>query len=107
MHEAVELFRWRGTKRGLSRFLEIYTGVRPIIHDQPQTGAVLGPDTPMGGPATIIGDVPPHTFTVTLPVPNPTDIDEEIVHRIIAAEKPAHTAYRLLIVRRDAASHLS
>ena len=100
--EAVELFRWRGTKRGLSRFLEIYTGVRPIIHDQPQQGAALGPETLMGAPDTIIGDVPEHTFTVTLGVPNPAAVDEEVVHRIIQSEKPAHTAYRLLIVRRDA-----
>ncbi len=100
--EAVELFRWRGTKRGLSRFLEIYTGVRPIIQDRPQKGAALGGETLMGDAGTIIGDVPDYTFTVTLGVPNPAAVDEEVVHRIIQSEKPAHTAYRLLIVRRDA-----
>ena len=102
VQEAVELFRWRGTKRGLARFIEIYTGVRPVIHDQPQQGAALGSETLMGSPDTIIGDVPEHTFTVTLGVPNPAAVDEEVVHRIIQSEKPAHTAYRLLIVRRDA-----
>lgn len=102
IREAVELFRWRGTKRGLSRFLEIYTGVKPIIQDLPQKGAALGAETLMGAEDTIIGDVPEHTFTVTLGVPNPALVDEETVHRIIESEKPAHTAYRLLIVRRDA-----
>lgn len=100
--EAVELFRWRGTKRGLSRFLEIYTGFRPTIHDQPHLGAVLGTETRLGDPRTIIGDVPEHTFTVTVVVPDPTTFDEKAVRRIIESEKPAHAAYRLIVVRPEA-----
>src|SRR5947209_6717506 len=41
VREGAELYRWRGTKRGLGRYLELYTGVRPAIADTPQ-GFTLG-----------------------------------------------------------------
>ncbi len=96
--EAVELFRWRGTKKGLSRYLQIYTGVVPQIDDQPVEGMRLGADTKLG--MTKLGDIPPHTFVVNLAVPDLESINEEIVHDIITFEKPAHTAYALRIVRQ-------
>lgn len=102
VQEAVELFRWRGTPRGLSRYLEIYTGVKPIIHDQPQPGVSLGPETLMGAPGTVIGAIHPHTFTVTIAHPTPEVIDERIVRQIVDYVKPAHTSYRLVVVRREA-----
>jgi hypothetical protein len=98
--EAVELWRWRGTKRGLSRYIEIYTGVKPDIHDVPVRGMRLGPNTKMGHADTKLGDVPAHTFVVSIAVPDPTKINEQIVHDIIAWEKPAHTAYSLRILGR-------
>jgi len=98
--EAVELWRWRGTKRGLSRYIEIYCGVKPEIHDLPVRGMRLGPDTKMGATDTKLGDVPAHTFVVSIAVPDPGKINEQIVHDIIAWEKPAHTAYSLRILGR-------
>jgi len=103
VHEAVELFRWRGTRRGLSRYLEIYTGYVPEIDDQPVRGMRLGSETKMGGPGTTLGDIPPHTFVVTVAVPDPRAVDEGILHEIIAYEKPAHAAYSLRVVQRSAA----
>jgi phage tail-like protein len=102
IREAVQLYRWRGTKRGLSRYLQIYTGVVPEISDQPVQGMRLGSGTLMGGVTTMLGDVPPHTFVVTLAVPDPSVLNEQVIHDIIAYEKPAHTAYALRIVRRTA-----
>ena len=102
IREAVQLYRWRGTKRGLSRYLQIYTGVVPEINDQPVRGMRLGPDTKMGAPGTMLGDVPPHTFVVTIAAPDPTALNEQVIHDIITYEKPAHTAYALRIVRRTA-----
>ncbi|MBC8064150.1 MAG: hypothetical protein H7Y17_04925 [Chlorobia bacterium] len=98
--EAVELWRWRGTKRGLSRYIEIYTGVKPDIHDVPVRGMRLGPETKMGNRDTKLGDVPAHTFVVSIAAPDPTKINEQIVHDIITWEKPAHTAYSLRILGR-------
>jgi phage tail-like protein len=102
IREAVQLYRWRGTKRGLSRYLQIYTGVLPEISDQPVKGMRLGPETRMGDASTMLGDVPAHTFVVTLAVPDPALLNEQVIHDIIAYEKPAHTAYALRIVRRTA-----
>jgi len=102
IREAVELWRWRGTKRGLARYIEIYAGVKPEIHDVPVRGMRLGPDTKMGKPDTKLGDVPPHTFVVSIASPEPEKINEQILHDIIAWEKPAHTAYSLRVLGRTA-----
>lgn len=99
--EAVELYRWRGTRRGLSRYLEIYAGVKPEIADQPFYGMRLGSATLLGRD-TVLGDVKPHTFVVTIAVPDPRLVRESTVRDIIEAQKPAHTAFTARIVQRSA-----
>lgn len=99
VHEAVEIFRWRGTKRGLSHYLRLYTGVDALIDDQACDGMELGKEAKLGTEATVLGNIPPHTFVVTLAVPNPAEVNEEKVRDIIAYEKPAHTAYTLRLVQ--------
>jgi phage tail-like protein len=100
IREAVTLYRWRGTARGLSRYLEIYTGTMPIINDKPVEGMRLGTRGRLGAKETMLGDIPPHFFVVTLPVADPEAVNETTVRRIIDAQKPAHAAYRLAIVYR-------
>ena len=80
----VELYRWRGTRRGLREYLRIYTGVEPEIveHFDAQDGG-------------------PHRFTVVIRVPDPEAIDERLVRQVINAEKPAHTTYDVRIQRID------
>lgn len=97
--EAVELYRWRGTRRGLLRYLEIYTGIVPEINDHPFQGMRLGPQTLLGV-ETLLGDVPNHTFVVTVAIPDPKSVNEQTVRDIIESQKPAHTAYALRIVER-------
>lgn len=99
--QAIWLYRWRGTRRGLTRYLEIYTGVKAEINDQPFSGMRLGPDTLLGM-GSILGDVPSHAFVATLAVPDPSAINERTVRDIIELQKPAHTAYDLRIVEREA-----
>jgi len=77
--EAGELYRRRGTRWSLSRFLEIYTGVEPRI-EEPEDK--------------------PHHFRVVLRVPRGNGVDRGTVERIIQANKPAHTTYALEI-RQD------
>ncbi|MFI5385539.1 MAG: phage tail protein [Fimbriimonadales bacterium] len=98
--EAVNLYRWRGTRKGLSRYLEIYCGVKPEVNDQPVEGMRLGPDAKLGTKATVLGDVPPHTFVVTIPITDNNPVNEQTIHDIIRYEKPAHTAYALRLARR-------
>ncbi len=100
--EAVELYRWRGTRWGLTRYLELYTGITPEINDKPFQGMRLGGSALLGR-STTLGDVPPHTFVLTLAVTGPERVNEQIVHEIIQSSKPAHTAYELRIVERSPA----
>lgn len=98
IREAVDLFRWRGTKKGLARYLKIYTGVDAVIDDRPTDGMVLSDHTFLGTEDTILGDIEPHTFAVTIASDHMEEINEGIVREIIEFEKPAHTAYSLRIV---------
>jgi phage tail-like protein len=82
----VELYQWRGTRRGLHEYLRIYTGVDPEIIEH--FGA---------------GDGGPHRFTVVVTVADPDDLNERTVRRVINAEKPAHTTYELRIRREGPA----
>ncbi|MDO8672665.1 MAG: phage tail protein [Dehalococcoidia bacterium] len=79
VRRAAELYRWRGTRRGLREHLQIYAGILPIIED----GSV------------------PHSFTVTLMVRQPAAISESSVRTIIESHRPAHTTYRLIIGRAE------
>lgn len=88
---AADLYRWRGTRRGLRSYLRIYAGVEPDIVEAWQQ--------PVSG-----GAAPPaHVFTVILAVPNPDQVDRALVEQIIEAEKPAHTSYTLEICRKEPA----
>ena len=74
--EAAELYRRRGTRWSLSRYLEIYTGLIPQIEEP---------------------DDQPHLFSVVLRHPKGQGLDRATVKRIIEASKPAHTIYTLEI----------
>lgn len=75
--EAADLYRRRGTRRGLSRHLEIYAGVAPEINEPEDH---------------------PHHFEVVLRVPAERAVDRATVEGIIQANKPAHTTYSLKLV---------
>ena len=92
---AVELYQWRGTRRGLREHLRIYTGAEPIITEH-FGGIRLGEQSKLGW-NTILGDGLDHCITVTLEVDDPMSLDSEKVNTIIEAEKPAHVGYELNI----------
>ena len=104
---AVDLYRIRGTKRGLSLFLKLFTGHEPDIKentwpfkgfrmqnddDEGETGARVGIDSVILPPVDLA-----HCFVVTMPVPyDQVTMDTVVrIHRIIQMEKPAHTNYYL------------
>lgn len=79
---AAELYRTRGTRRGMNRYLRIYSGVEPQI---------IEPGQERPGEAALA----PHTFRVIIETPDPSQLDRALIEQIILAEKPAHTAYLL------------
>ena len=93
---AVELYQWRGTRRGLREYLTVYTGVEPMITEH--LGGVSLDGQARLGENTVLGEGRDHCFTVTLEVEDVLAIDLDRVKAIIEAEKPAHTAYILHVV---------
>ncbi len=75
--EAAELYRRRGTPRGLARHLQIYTGIEPEIVEPEDR---------------------PYHFVVRLRLSPGQEVDRATIERIIDANKPAHTTYSLEIV---------
>ena len=98
VHSAVQLFQWRGTRRGMREYLRVYAGVEPEIVEG-FGGIPLGENTRLGW-NTVLGSSMHHTFTVTLEVEDPKSVNVDHVKTIIEAEKPAHAGYKLQIVKR-------
>ncbi|MBX3158755.1 MAG: PASTA domain-containing protein [Deltaproteobacteria bacterium] len=102
---AVDLYRIRGTKRGLSLFLKLFTGHEPAIKENtwPFRGFRVEPNDAEEGTRVALDTVilPPvdlaSCFVVTMPIKFDTVTPEMVIriHQIIALEKPAHCNYYL------------
>ncbi len=92
----VELYRWRGTKHGLSEYLRIYTGTVPEISEH-VLGMRLDHETKLGIDTKLGSSGAGHHFTVTLALKEDEAISTETINTIIETQKPAHTAYTLVI----------
>jgi phage tail-like protein len=102
---AVDLYRIRGTKRGLALFLRLFTGHEPDIAENTwpfkgfrlegegaEEGARVGLDSVIMPPVDLA-----HCFVVTMPMKYETVTTDMVIriHQIIQTEKPAHTNYYL------------
>lgn len=102
---AVDLYRIRGTKRGLSLFLKLFTGHEPGIEENTwpfkgflieaegsDLGARIGIDTVILPPMNLA-----HCFVTTMPIKFESVTPDMVIriHQIIRMEKPAHTHYYL------------
>ncbi len=100
---ASDLYSRRGTRRGLIEYLKLYTGVEPEVAEYVD-GMTLSPETQLGINTTIAGRER-HGFTVTLRLSNMDETEvgykEDAIRRIIEAEKPAHTVYRLRLLTKS------
>lgn len=108
IRSAVELYRWRGTRRGLRLYIHLYTDLPlddHIITEQDKhicieeihgQGLVLG-NTHLGEDAMLGGGRPYH-FIVRLRCDRPNQVDEQLVRHIIDQEKPAFCTYELYVV---------
>ena len=95
---AAELYRWRGTRRGLTEYLRIYTGSMPEISEY-IPGMRLDNDTELGVNTRLGSSGTGHHFIVTLELDESSYIDVNTIKAIIEAQKPAHTVYTLQIRR--------
>lgn len=107
MRAAPALYHIRGTRKALELLLEIYIGVRPRIleNEWPQGAFRVEVSSVIGESSTIL---PPmnlnNCFVVELPLEAKNVSDEQIIriHRVIQAEKPAHTTYFLRFEAQEA-----
>ncbi len=108
---AVDLYRIRGTKRGLTLFLKLFTGHEPDIAENTwpfkgfrvegegaEQGARVGLDSVVLPPVELA-----HCFVVTMPVKYENVTPELVIriHQIIQLEKPAHTNYYLKFAEEE------
>jgi len=72
--EGMDLYRWRGTAYGLTRMIEVCTGLTPQIGER--AGA-------------------PFVFHVSVATPPGGSVDRDLIEGLILAHKPAHAGYLL------------
>jgi len=91
--KAVELYRWRGTIRGIKTFVEIYTGMVPDIIEDFRSGWQIGVRSTIGVDTKIYElreDV--HSFSVVVHSQvELTPEQKQKVMGIVELQKPAHT----------------
>jgi phage tail-like protein len=96
---AVDLYRWRGTRRGLADLVRAYTGVEPEVTDSGGTAWSEEPDAPVPGSPD-----PAVRVAVAIPADVPSDLER--LTRLIAANVPAHVAVTVEVRRGDAPAQL-
>ncbi len=75
--QAMDLYRWRGTRYGLVRMIEVCTGITPVIIENP---------------------LEPFVFRIRITLPSDASsgaIDKELIEELIKIHKPAHAGYIL------------
>ncbi|AFZ01387.1 phage tail protein [Calothrix sp. PCC 6303] len=104
---AIEIFRWRGTRRGLRFFLHLVTQLpldEDILNEEEKhisitesfsRGFVFGET--LIGESSIVGGGCPFHFTIILRPNHQSEIDDFLVKNIIEQEKPAFCTYDLYI----------
>ena len=83
--DASYLARWRGTARGLLRFLDVATGVPGFTVEE----HVSAGETAAGQ------DVPVRPFHIRVVAPRAAEPHRALIERIVASEKPAYVTWEL------------
>lgn len=111
IRNAMEIYRWRGTRRGLRLFLHLYTNL-PLdehIADEQDKHICIEEATYKAfalshsrlGQNTALGRGRPYHFIVRLRLEPNSQVDEQLVHTIITQEKPAFSTYELFVEDRS------
>ena len=106
IRNAVSIYRWRGTKKGLRFYLHLYTGL-PLDEDLPERAKHISIEEAIGdgfildranlGEDTVLGGGRPYHFTVRLRSTPAISLDETLIRQIIEAEKPTWCTYDLYL----------
>jgi phage tail-like protein len=89
---AVELYRWRGTKRGLVELVKAYATVEPeVIDSGGATWSAEPGSSPPGSPEPAV--------RIVVALPRRVSIDLERMTRLIAANVPAHVSVTVEVQR--------
>jgi phage tail-like protein len=86
IRSAVNLYQWRGTKRGLTEFIRLYTGVVPEILEPGIGGKEAKKEMAS-------------FFIVRINKDDSGDTDPVVLSSIIEMEKPAHASYRIEFIK--------
>jgi phage tail-like protein len=90
--QAAELYRWRGTTKGLAAHVALYTGTEPEILDSGGCESSKTPGAPLPGTAE-------HRVTVRVRVADPSSVDRRRIEAIVAAAKPAHVLHEIEVLQ--------
>jgi phage tail-like protein len=98
--KAMELYRLRGTVRGLKLFISLFTGFEPHLaeNEWPFNGFRIGISSTVGIDTVILPPVDKsHSFVVVMPHKFKDVSSQSIIrlHEIIEMEKPSHSTYML------------
>lgn len=107
IRNALSLYRWRGTRRGLRYYLHLYTGLPLDEHIPEESQKHIAIEEPFGpgfilgeshlGRETVLGGGRCYHFMVRLRPDVPEQIDEQLVRMIVEQEKPTWCTYELYI----------
>jgi phage tail-like protein len=92
VRKAVDLHRWRGTRRGLIEHVRLVTGGEVEVTESGATAWSQRPQTPLPG-----SDRP--FLHVRVRVPDPSSVDLRRLDALVAEAKPAHLPHTVDVVR--------
>jgi len=101
IRNAIELYRWHGTRHGLRFYLHLYTGLpldeQHIRVEEIFTGGFTFGDCQIGQDSMMGGGRPYHFVVQLYSEDTDTPIDEALVRKVIEREKPPFCTYDLNI----------
>jgi phage tail-like protein len=102
--EAVTLYKWRGTAIGIRRFLEIVTGIEPVIYENSTPFSEFVIEGSSLTERHIINKrLTPYSFTVHFPVESRSfNMDTlKLINEIIKNEKPINVDFYITFKPKD------
>ncbi len=94
VRRAAELYRWRGTARGVRAAVAAWCGVEPEVVESGASGWSAEAGAPFPGD-------PEPALLVRVRVPEPSAVDVRGLDALVAAVTPAHVPHRVEVLPRD------